>query len=156
MQGARGHRTFLAACVVGVAAATTGAAAHEASAAGTPGDPRLSARTVDVVMSDGADGMRFSPDRIEARQGEQIRFVIRNDGSLAHEFFLGGADEIKRHAAMMDAMPDMKHDEPNAATLGPGATTTLLWRFPRKGEFAFACLIPGHFKAGMHGTVAVR
>jgi len=146
---------FLAACM-GVAAAATGAVAHEASSAGTPGDPGLPARTVDVVMSDGVDGMRFSPDRIEAHRGEQIRFVIRNDGSLAHEFFLGGAGEIKRHAAMMDTMPDMKHDEPNAATLGPGATTMLLWRFPRRGEFEFACLIPGHFKAGMHGTIAVR
>ena len=89
--------------------------------------------------------------------GEQIRFVIRNSGALSHEFFLGGkAEENKSHAAMMASMPDMKHDDPNAKTVAPGQTATLLWRFSRKGDFEFACLVPGHYEAGMHGTVAVK
>ena len=50
----------------------------------------------------------------------------------------------------------MKHDDPNAKTIAPGQSATLLWRFTHKGEFEFACLVPGHYEVGMHGTVAVK
>ena len=126
------------------------------SPAGQPGDPRTAARTVEIVMSEAPDGMRYSPDRVEVREGEQVRFVVRNSGTLAHEFFIGGAEENKRHAAMMAAMPDMKHDDPNAKTVAPGQSATLLWKFSHKGVFEFACLIPGHYEAGMHGVVIVK
>jgi uncharacterized cupredoxin-like copper-binding protein len=32
----------------------------------------------------------------------------------------------------------------------------LLWKFTRKGEFEFACLVPGHYEAGMHGRIIVK
>jgi hypothetical protein len=32
----------------------------------------------------------------------------------------------------------------------------LLWKFTRRGEFEYACLIPGHYKAGMHGKLIVK
>jgi len=57
---------------------------------------------------------------------------------------------------MMAEMPDMKHDDPNAKTLEPGQSATLAWRFSRRGEFEFACLIPGHYESGMHGVVVVK
>ena len=126
------------------------------SPAGQPGDPHKEARAVEIVMSEAPDGMRYSPDRVEVRQGEQVRFTVHNSGTLAHEFFIGGAEENKRHAAMMAVMPDMKHDDPNAKTVAPGQSATLLWRFSQKGEFEFACLIPGHYEAGMHGVVIVK
>jgi uncharacterized cupredoxin-like copper-binding protein len=124
--------------------------------AGQPGDPHKAARTIGIVMSEAPAGMRYSPDRVEVREGEQVRFVVRNSGTLSHEFFIGGADENKRHAAIMAAMPDMQHDDPNAKTVAPGQSATLLWKFSHKGEFEFACLIPGHYEAGMHGVVIVK
>ena len=107
-------------------------------------------------MSETQDGMRFSPDRVEAHAGDQIRFAIRNAGSVDHEFFLGTAQANKAHAEMMAAMPDMKHHDANAVTIAPGASAVLVWRFTHKGDFEFACLVPGHYEAGMHGAVAVR
>jgi uncharacterized cupredoxin-like copper-binding protein len=138
------------------APADVGAHSDGRSPAGQPGDPHKEARTVEIVMSETPDGMRYSPDRVEVRQGEQVRFTVRNSGTLAHEFFIGGAEENERHAAMMAAMPDMKHDDPNAKTVAPGQSATLLWKFLHKGEFEFACLIPGHYEAGMHGVVIVK
>jgi uncharacterized cupredoxin-like copper-binding protein len=39
-----------------------------------------------------ADGsMSFAPDRIEVRQGEQIKFALKNAGSQDHEFILEDA-----------------------------------------------------------------
>ena len=36
--------------------------------------------------------MHFSPNRVQAHRGEQVRFSIRNAGQIDHEFFLGTAD----------------------------------------------------------------
>ena len=139
-----------------LAATPAAVSAHGDASVGEPGDSRHAARTVEVVMSETADGMRFTPDRVEARPGEEIRFVVRNQGQLRHEFFLGAPDANKAHAQMMAAMPDMTHHDANAVTVAPGGEASLLWRFTHKGDFEYACLIPGHYEAGMRGTVAVK
>jgi uncharacterized cupredoxin-like copper-binding protein len=140
-----------------VAATAVAAAAHdEHSAAGAPGNPKLPARTVIVVMSDGDGTMKFTPDRLDVKKGEQVRFVLENKGTLPHEFRLAIVEDNDEHAKMMREMPDMKHHEANAVSLAPGKSTEMRWRFTRAGNFEFACLIPGHREAGMHGTVAVK
>ena len=32
----------------------------------------------------------------------------------------------------------------------------MVWNFNRPGEFQFACLVAGHFEAGMKGTISVK
>lgn len=137
--------------VLGSAAAIAGGG--HASALGKPGDSARVTRTVEVVMS---DAMRFSPDRIEIKRGETIRFHVRNDGKLMHELVLGTRHELKRHAELMRKFPEMEHDDPNAIKVEPGKAGDLVWLFTQTGEFDFACLIPGHFEAGMTGKIVVR
>jgi uncharacterized cupredoxin-like copper-binding protein len=103
-----------------------------------------------------SDAMRFTPDRIEVRQGETIRFVLRNEGQLRHELVLGEPEALRRHAAMMQMMPDMQHSGPNMASLAPGERGELIWKFTRSGTVTFACLQSGHLEAGMTGAVAVQ
>jgi uncharacterized cupredoxin-like copper-binding protein len=103
-----------------------------------------------------SDAMRFTPDRIEVRQGETIRFMLQNDGQLHHELVLGEPEALRRHAAMMQMMPDMQHSGPNMASLAPGGRGQLIWRFTRAGTVTFACLQSGHLEAGMRGAIAVR
>src|SRR5262249_19528193 len=70
------------------------ALAHEAHghfSAGEPGNPKKPARTVNVVMRENGDRMVFEPSRIEVRKGEQVRFVLDNDGLKNHEFVLATA-----------------------------------------------------------------
>ncbi len=139
--------------------ATVGAAAaHDEAhfAAGMPGDRAKPARTVTVVMSEGDGTMKFTPDRLEVKKGEQVRFVLQNKGALAHEFRLATVKDNDEHAAMMRQMPDMKHAEANSVSIDPGKSSEMLWRFSQAGTFEFACLIPGHREAGMHGTVTVK
>jgi uncharacterized cupredoxin-like copper-binding protein len=38
----------------------------------------------------------------------------------------------------------------------PGKTENIVWTFNRPGAFRFACLLPGHYEAGMVGGVVVR
>jgi putative spermidine/putrescine transport system substrate-binding protein len=124
-----------------------------ASRIGQPGDPSQVSRTITMTMS---DAMRFTPDRIEARKGETIRFVLRNEGRLRHEIVLGEPEALHRHAAMMQMMPDMQHSGPNMTSLAPGERGELIWKFTRTGSVTFACLQSGHLEAGMRGAVAVQ
>ncbi|HET7806184.1 MAG TPA: cupredoxin family protein [Pseudolabrys sp.] len=135
-----------------------GAVAHDAEhfSAGEPGNPKKPARTVTVIMTDSDGAMRYSPDRLNVKKGEQVRFVIQNNGVLKHEFTLASVEDNNKHAVLMQKYPDMEHDDPNAKSIDPGKTAEILWRFSKTGTFEFACLIPGHREAGMHGTIAVR
>ena len=129
---------------------------HAAFSAGEPGNPKKPARTVTVVMTDDDGTMRYTPDRLNVKKGEQIRFVIQNKGAIKHEFTLASVQDNNKHAVLMQKYPDMEHDDPNAKSVDPGKTSEILWRFNKTGTFEFACLIPGHREAGMHGTVAVK
>jgi uncharacterized cupredoxin-like copper-binding protein len=42
------------------------------------------------------------------------------------------------------------------AHVAPGKTGEIIWTFNQSGEFDFACLLPGHFEAGMVGKILVR
>jgi uncharacterized cupredoxin-like copper-binding protein len=111
-------------------------------------------RVFDVSMR---DTMRFvfSPEFEDLHDGEVIRFNVRNDGKILHEFSIGNAAEQMEHAKMMRDMPNMKHEDPNTVSLEPGASATITWRFKGQDTVVFSCNIPGHFEAGMHHDLAI-
>lgn len=119
---------------------------------GIAGNPKAVSRTVQIVMS---DDMRFTPDRIALRQGDTLKLVLRNDGKLLHELVIGTRKVLDEHAALMAKFPTMEHDEPYMAHVKPGETGSIVWRFNRAGTFDFACLIAGHYQAGMRGKIIV-
>ncbi len=125
---------------------------HDAGA-GRPGDPARVSRTIEVTMG---DNMRFTPDRIEVKAGETVRFNVRNTGKLRHEMVIGTLAELKAHAAVMRAKPDMKHAEANMLSLDPGRRGAIVWQFDKAGTVDFACLVPGHLEAGMAGKIKVE
>ena len=109
-------------------------------------------RTITVDMT---DAMRFSPAAITVQEGETVRFVVRNQGRMLHEMVIGTPDELAKHAAMMARFPSMEHDEPYMVHVDPGKRGEIVWTFNRAGQFEFACLIAGHYEAGMRGTLTV-
>ena len=152
------RRFFLAGAVaaVGLPGAAWAHSGHEETEFGKPGDPAKPARIVQVVMREADGRMLYLPDRIIVRKGEQVRFQLRNNGAIDHEFVIGTVEENRRHMKAMEAHPDMAHDDPNAKRLKPKATGEIVWQFTRAGTFEFACLIPGHYQAGMVGTIVVE
>lgn len=126
--------------------------AHETEA-GQPGDPAKVTQTIEVLMS---DNMRFTPDKLNFKTGETVRFVIRNNGSIRHEMVVGTEAELNEHADMMRTMPAMKHAESNMVSLAPGEQGELVWQFGPPGTLDFACLVPGHREAGMTGKIKVN
>lgn len=147
----------LLACATATFAAGNHAGGHahgpdKASAIGEAGMAANVTRTVEVDMS---DAMRFTPAAIQAKQGETIRFVVKNSGQLGHEFVLGTEKDLKAHYEVMKKNPHMEHAEDNMLTVAPGQSGELLWRFTQAGTVDFACLQPGHYDTGMKGKVAV-
>lgn len=114
---------------------------------------KTKARSVEIEM---LDSMRFVPDRIQVRQGETLRLVLKNSGQMLHELVIGTQQELDAHAALMQKFPNMEHDEPYMSHVPAGKAGELRWTFNRAGEFDFACLIPGHYQAGMRGKIVVH
>jgi uncharacterized cupredoxin-like copper-binding protein len=125
---------------------------HPSFSAGEPGNPKRPARTIKVIMKE----MLFDPSLIEVRKGEQVRFVLENDGTEDHEFMLATAAENREHGERMKGHPDMEHDDPNGKRIAPHARRELLWKFTKVGEFEYACLIPTHYDFGMFGKIVVK
>ncbi len=144
---------LLALAGAGAWASGSHAGGHGADdAIGRPGDAARATRTVHVDMT---DAMRFNPASIQVRQGETVRFVVKNSGVLRHELVLGTQKELQAHYEAMKKNPGMEHADPNMVTVAPGQSGDLVWRFTRAGTVDFACLQPGHYEAGMKGAVSV-
>ena len=120
---------------------------------GIAGDPKKATRTIEIRMT---DDMRFAPNQLQIKLGETVRLVAVNAGKVLHEIVIGTPQELKTHAEMMKKHPGMEHDEPYMAHVDPGQKGAIVWTFNRAGSFEFACLIPGHFEAGMIGRITVK
>lgn len=161
-------KTIGAATALILFAGSAMAGAGHGSSIGKAGDPANVDRVIEVSM----DEMKYDPETITVAEGETIKFVVRNDGKLVHEFNLGTKEtwgghkgEMQKmmksgmmtmnkldHAKMMEG--GMMHNDPNAALLEPGQTAELVWTFDEATEMGFACNVPGHLEGGMVGEIA--
>lgn len=133
--------------------------AHGGQAAapfGQPAKAELATRTVEIVLGD----MYYRPASLEVKAGETVRFVLKNEGKLPHEFSLGDAASHAEHQKQMLAMQQMghsmTHEDASTASVEAGGQAELTWTFAQAGALQFACNIPGHYQAGMVGQVQVR
>src|SRR5690242_8878935 len=115
---------------------------EETTAIGGPGDPGQESRTVEITMVDN----RFKPSEIDVKEGETIKFRVKNAGKKKHEMMIGTPEEIDKHGRMMKKFPNAEHpDEPSMIAVDPGKTGELIWHFTKAGTVDFACPLPGHF-----------
>ena len=68
---------------------------------------------------------------------------------------IGTKTDLQEHAALMLKFPNMEHEEPYMAHVAPGKTGEIIWKFNKAGDFDFACLVAGHYQAGMVGKIKV-
>ena len=131
---------------------------HGGQVLGEAASADAATRTIEIVMLETEDGrMIFEPGAIDVDEGETVRFAIVNQGQLEHELVFNTTMEIAAHKAEMMAADHVHtHDSDNALTLQPGESGELAWTFTSAGVFEFACLIPGHYDAGMFGPLTVR
>lgn len=172
------HRLAFAACVLAFSVSAVASPGSHAEI-GQPAAAASATRTVNIEMTD----LAFSPKTLEVKAGETVRFVLINKGQLLHEFNLGDAAMHAEHQkemlkmqqsgamtttgmdhAGMDhgamgqgsmPMAGMTHDDPNSVLVEPGKTAELTWTFSGTRDLEFACNVPGHYQAGMVGTLKV-
>ena len=124
----------------------------EQKAWGIAGDAKNAQRTITLNMT---DDMRFAPSHFSVKKGETLNLRVVNKGQVMHEMVLGTQASLDEHAQMMLKYPGMEHAEPYMAHVAAGKTEDLVWSFNRAGNFDFACLIAGHYQAGMTGRFTV-
>lgn len=122
------------------------------AALGEPADASQADRKVHIVAN---DQLQFDPDMVDVKVGETITFEIENTGSVDHEFVLGSAGYQAQHEEEMQAAEMEMGHEPNELEAPAGETATLTWHFTEAGTTEFGCHEPGHFPAGMLGTITV-
>jgi Cu+-exporting ATPase len=108
-------------------------------------------RTIQVETT---DTLRFVPDQLDVRVGETIAFDIRNAGNLPHEFFIGTPAEQQEHEREMASGAPM-HAEPGQIDVPAGKTVRLVYTFNDPGTLEYGCHVPGHYPAGMRGTITI-
>jgi plastocyanin len=106
--------------------------------AGTASAPRI----VRVIASGAA---RFYPDVVTVKAGETITFEVTAMGMRSHEFMVGPAADVAADTA----------GTPEVADIAMMQTKSLTYTFNGPGPFAVACHAPGHYEAGMRGTITV-
>ena len=105
---------------------------------GTKTNPRVVVITAD-------DSLMFMPMQVTVAKGETVTFQVKNVGKLEHEFMIG---------PMADAFAD-KEGTPEIAGITGGTSKSVTFTFDGPGPYAFACHAPGHFEAGMKGTITI-
>tara|TARA_R110000787_G_scaffold63679_11_gene144050 strand:- start:142786 stop:143331 length:546 start_codon:yes stop_codon:yes gene_type:complete len=139
---------------------------------GTPGKASAATRTIEVKMHDNY----FEPENISVKEGETVRFIVKNDGEFVHEFNIATGEMHKAHGPEMmmmmeqgviqadkidwDAAKKMQasmghgvHNDPNSVLLEPGKSGEIVWTFPENTKLEFACNVPGHYDSGMVGKI---
>jgi uncharacterized cupredoxin-like copper-binding protein len=130
---------------------------HDEYAIGIKGEKAKAKRTISVSMRETDDGkMIFEPKILMLRKGETVVLNFTNKGDTNHEFVMDTEEGVLEHKAAMEKNPDMEHADDNSLRLAPGAKGQIIWTFSKGGKYSFACLIPGHYEAGMHGKLSVN
>jgi uncharacterized cupredoxin-like copper-binding protein len=129
---------------------------HYNYAAGQPVKGKWKATPVAVVFSEQDGKLDISPRQLKFKQGQVVKFSIRNDTAITHEFVLGTQTENLGHAESMKISPDLEHHEINGRVMKPKATVELQWQFLNTGKFEFACMVPGHAEQEIRGEVIVE
>lgn len=170
-------KSALLSSLVGLVISSVAIASPGQSNAGRPGDITTIDRTIEVKIGD----MFFLPGSVEVKAGETVRFLLKNDGALLHEFNLGSPESHVAHQKEMAAMfqsgalsssgahdmeamghmsgmkmVGMEHGDANSVLVEPGATAELVWQFSKANNLEFACNVPGHYQSGMLGKVNVH
>ena len=158
--------------------AAEGGHGHGHSMVGKQGEAANVSRTIEIVMRDNS----YDPKEITIAEGETVRFVVRNAGEFVHEFNIGTKDMHIAHQPEMMRMMEQgvlevdrinwekakhmhqamgmhrgaghgMHEETNSVLLEPGKSGEIIWTFPSHADLEFACNVPGHYDAGMHGPI---
>jgi azurin len=125
-------------------------------------------RTVEII---GTEDMKYSVPTITAKPGEQLRIRLTSKGAMPKIAMAHNVVVLTKTAKVTDFVTaamnaratdfipaDKKADiVAHTALAGAGETVEVTFKVPASaGDYPFICSFPGHFQAGMKGTLAVK
>ena len=125
-------------------------------------------RVIEIKMYDNY----FEPDEINIKKGETIKFLIKNFGSLVHEFniatnkmdlnhqtemlkmmeneiLLGDKIDYEKMKEIAKTEHSMAHSHSNSVLLEPNKSGEIIWKFNTETKLEAACNVPGHYESNM-------
>ena len=130
----------------------------------------LQAQAPRVVAITATDAMKYSVTAITAKPGEKLTVKLTGQGAIpkvamAHNFVLlapktdaAAFATAAASARATDFVPaDKKQVLASTKLAGAGETVEVTFDAPKApGVYDFICTFPGHFVAGMKGTLTVK
>jgi azurin len=131
----------------------------------------LSAATVRTIEITVNDQMKYDVATINAKPGETIKIKLKAAGSMpknimAHNFVvLKKTADVNAFVTKANTSnttgympPDLKTQVIAASGLiGNGETTEITFKAPAAaGSYPYLCTFPGHYAAGMKGTLVIK
>jgi len=121
------------------------------AACGSAASPSTTPKTVTLTLNE----FQFQPAEITASVGQPIKLVLKNNGTVLHDFVSTDAmvEVMEEHGAEHDmaGMQTNMH-----AAIEAGQQSTLEFKATQPGTYTFYCTIAGHREAGMEGKLIVK
>jgi azurin len=135
------------------------------AACGGSGEPTSSTNS-NLNISTAGEALQYAPAALNATAGQTVQVTFKN-GSAAqkHNWVLvkGGdaeAQKVDDQAAAAGEAAGYIPTDPNILSsvklLNGGETGTASFTAPAAGSYTFLCTFPGHYVAGMKGTLTVK
>ena len=101
----------------------------------------------------------FSQMQLDVKQGEKIRFTVRNDGKILHEFMfmtMPAMAAVNYRAKRAD-WNLLEHEALfEKSLLLPGGEVSFVVQVQETGNWMFMCMLPYHMEMGMMGQMATE
>lgn len=110
-------------------------------------------REIDLTMAE----WKFSDMRIDVKLGERIKFTVKNDGKIPHEFMfmtMPAMAAVAYRATRAD-WSLLEHEALFEQSLVlPGGDFSFVIEVQQAGSWMFMCMLPYHMQMGMMGQMA--
>jgi len=116
--------------------------------------PPAQTATSGAVVTVALDEWKLVPSRVAVRAG-RVTFVVRNDGSMAHEFVVLRSDRRAGALPVTGGRAVEAGRRGRIAQIPSGVSKRLTLALPR-GRFVLLCNLLGHYQAGQFATLRAR
>ena len=95
----------------------------------------------------------FQPARVTVEAGETVRFVVRNNDPIDHEFLIGDSEMQQIHEEGTEAHHGTR---PGEISIGGNQVAETTYVFTDGTDLIFGCHLPSHYDYGMRGEIVVE
>ena len=110
-------------------------------------------REIELAMSE----WTFSDLNVAVQAGERVRFTVRNDGTVLHEFMFMAMEQMQavNYRARRADWNLLEHEALfEQSLLLPGESISFVVEVKNAGNWMFMCMLPYHMQMGMMGQMS--